>query len=128
MEQHRSAYIILQQCAEHITYQLPHDQTRVKYLITDIKCTDPGVVAALSHIRLDDGVNGMRTNFDTAVTFLLSTDPIQIKHKLAGDKRPITEIASVDMKQGIGRTGVELHYHVSSEYFQLKDAQKKELK
>ena len=67
-------------------------------MITDTKCTDPGVVAELSHIRLDDGVNGMRTNFDTAVTFLLSTDPIQIKHKLAGDKRPISEIASVEIK------------------------------
>ena len=32
------------------------------------------------------------------------------------------------MKQDIVRTGVELRYHVSSEYFQLKDEQKKELK
>ena len=70
---------MLQQCDEHITYQLPHDRTRVKYLIDSIKCTDPGVVAAFSHIRLDDGVNGMHNNFDAAVTFLLPMDPIQIK-------------------------------------------------
>ena len=97
-------------------------------MIDAIKCTDPGVVAALSHIRLDDGVNGMRNNFDAAVTFLLPTDPIQIKQKLAGEKRPISEIASVEIKQVIGRTCVELHYYVSFEYFQLKDEQKKELK
>ena len=32
------------------------------------------------------------------------------------------------MKQGIRRTGWESHYHITSEYFQLKDEQKKELK
>ena len=84
MEQHRSAYITLQQCAEHVTYQLPHDRTRVKYLMDAIKCTDPGVVAALSSIRLDDGEAGMRNNFDLAVTFLLPTDPIAKKQKATG--------------------------------------------
>ena len=38
------------------------------------------------------------------------------------------KVASVDMKQVIRRTCVELRFHVSSEYFQLKDEQKKELK
>ena len=94
MEQHRPAYITLQQCAEHVTYQLPHDHTRFKYLIGAIKCNNLGVVAALSHIRLDDGVNDMRNNFDAAVTFLLPTYHIQIKKKSAGDKRPISKIAS----------------------------------
>ena len=37
IEQHRSAYITLQKCAEHVTYQLTHDRTRVKYLIVAIK-------------------------------------------------------------------------------------------
>ena len=97
-------------------------------MIDSIKCTDPGVVAALSHIRLDDVVNGMRNNFDAAVTFLLPTDPIRMKQKSGAEKRPIVEIASVEMKQVIGTTGVELRYHVSSEYFQLKYDQKKELK
>ena len=99
-------YITLQQRAEHVTYQLPHDRTRNKYLIDAINFTDPGVVAALSHIRLDDGVNGMCNNFDAAFTFLLPTDPIQIKQKLSGYKRPIAEIASVEIKQGFVRTGV----------------------
>ena len=98
MEQHRSAYITLQQCAEHVKYQLPHDSTRVTYLIDAIKCTDPGVVAAISHIHLDYKVNGMRNNFDSAVTFLLTTDPIQIKLKSAGEKHPLSEITSVEMK------------------------------
>ena len=33
MDQHWLAYIALQKCAEHVIYQLPHDRTRVKYLI-----------------------------------------------------------------------------------------------
>ena len=94
-------------------------------MIDAIKCTDSKVVAALSHIRIDDGVNGMRNNFDTDVTFLLPTDPIQIKQKLAGDKRPIADIASVEMKKCIVITGVELCYHVSSAYFQLEYEQKR---
>ena len=79
MEQHSLAYMTLQQCAEYVTYQLLHDCTRVKYLIDDIQCTNPGVVTALSPIRLDDRVNGMCKFFDAAVTFLLPMDPIQIK-------------------------------------------------
>ena len=125
MEQHRSEYITFHKCAEHVTYQLPHDRTRFKYLIDAIKCNYPGVVAELSHIRRDDGVNGMRNNFGAAVTFLLPMDTIQMKQKSAGDKHPIAEIASVEMKKGIVITGVELCYHVSSAYFQLKYEQKR---
>ena len=68
-------------------------------MIDVIKCTDPGVVAALSQISIDDGVNGTRNNFDATVTFLIPTDPIQIKQKSDGDKRPVDEIASVEMKK-----------------------------
>ena len=93
-------------------------------MIDAIKCNDPGVVATLSQIRLDDRVNGMRNHFYAAVAFLLPTDPIQIKHKSAGYKRPIAEIASFEMKQGIGRIGVELRYHVSSEFFNSKMSRK----
>ena len=67
----------------------------------------------------------MRNNFDAAVTFLLPTDPIRIKHKSDGEKRPIAEIAFVEMKPVIGRTGVELRYHVSSEYFNSKMSRKR---
>ena len=78
-------------------------------MIDAIKYTYPGVVAELSHIRLDDRVNGIRKKIDAAVTFLLSTDPIQIKQKSAGDKRPISEIASVEMKKNRkNRCGVTL--------------------
>ena len=94
-------------------------------MIDAIKCNDPGVVAALSHIRIDDVLDGMLNNFDAAVTFLLPTDPIQMKQKSSGDKRPISEVAPVEMNQGIETTGIELRYHVFSEYFQVKDEQKK---
>ena len=67
----------------------------------------------------------MRNNFDAAVTILLTTDPIQMKQKSSGDKRPIAEVAPVEMNQGIETTGIELRYHVFSEYFQVKDEQKK---
>ena len=73
-------------------------------------------------------MNGICNNFDTDVTFLLPTDPETYKRELAGDKLPIAEVAFVEMKQGIGTTGVELRYHISSEHIQLKDEQKKELK
>jgi hypothetical protein len=127
LEQHRSAYITLQSCAEHLDYQLPNDRTRVTYLMDAIKCTDPGVIAAMSHIRLDDGANGMRNNFEMAVTFLLPTDPI-IKKKASGDKRPAADISSVEIKKGTGNTGVELRYYDHADYMRLSPDQKHELK
>ena len=46
--QHRNAFISMQQCAEHIAYQLPNEHTRVGYLLEGIQCPHLGLQAAMA--------------------------------------------------------------------------------
>ena len=69
----------MQQCAEHIAYELPNELTRVGYLLEGIQCSDPGLQAAMASVRMDDGVNGMRSDFGKAVAHLLPYDPVARK-------------------------------------------------
>ena len=69
----------MQQCAEHIAYQLPNEHTRVGYLLEGIQCSDPGLQAAMASATIDDGANGMRSDFEKAVAHLLPYDPVARK-------------------------------------------------
>ena len=40
--QHRSAFVSMQAAAEHVTYQLPNEHSRVEYLLDAIQCNDAG--------------------------------------------------------------------------------------
>ena len=135
----------MQQCAEHIAYQLPNEHTRVGFLLEGIQCSDPGLQAAMASVRTDDGANGMRNDFEKVVAHLLPYGPIARK-RAAGTKRPpatisdtrgmyganasaikISDATSKDGKVSIGKTGVHLQYHTNSEYRELSTSQKKEL-
>ena len=139
LAKHRSCYNTLQRCAEHVTVELPSERTRVGYLLENIDCQDKDVTTALSHIRLDDGANGMRGDFERSVAFLLPTDPVKRKQK--GAKRTSAQISATDatesedsnkkrvsFKPNVGKTGVELRYYKSKEYNKLSQEQKDELK
>ena len=75
----------MQQYAEHIAYQLPNKLTRVGYLLEGIQCSDPGLQAAMASVRTNDGVNGMRSDFEKAAAHLLPYDPVATK-RTAGTK------------------------------------------
>ena len=77
--QHCNAFISMQQCAEHIAYQLPNEHTRVGYLFEGIQCPDPGLQAAMVSVRTDNGTNGIRSDFERAAAHLLPYDPIAWK-------------------------------------------------
>ena len=143
--QHRNAFVSMQQCVEHIAYQLPNEHTRVGYLLEGIQCSDPGLQAVMASVRTDDGTNGMRSYFEKAAAHLLPYDPIARK-RAAGTKRPaanisdtrgihganasaieVSEATSKDGKVSIGKTGVHLRYHMNSKYRELSTAQKREL-
>ena len=116
----------MQQCAEHIAYQLPNELTRVGYLLEGIQCPDPGLQAAMASVQTDDGVNGMRSDFDRAAAHLLPYDHV-VQKQLAGMKRPAANISDTqgtddvnasatkvsgavmkDGKMSTGKTGVQL--------------------
>ena len=71
IKQHRAAFISLQQCSEHVPFQLPDEHTRVRYLLDSIQCLDAELQASIAAIRKDaDGPGAMRNNFESAATFL----------------------------------------------------------
>ena len=77
--QHRNAFVSMQQCVEHIAYQLPNEHTRVGYLLEGIQCSDPGLQAAMASVQTDDGANGMRSDFEKAAAHLLPYDSVARK-------------------------------------------------
>ena len=134
LAQHRSAYVTLQRCADNVNCQLPDERSRVQYLLDNIQAEDPNVRAAISSIRMDDTPTGRRNNFESAVAFLLPTDPVAKKHK---GKRPAAEISAAtgekdkrklgDHKPGRGATGVEFRYYEPHEFKKLTKDQVTEL-
>ena len=124
--QHRNAFVSMQQCAEHIAYQLPNEHTRDGYLLEGIQCPDPGLQTAIESVRTDDGANGMRSDFERAAAHLLPYDPV-VQKRSAGTKRPAANIsdtqgtddanasatevsgtATKERKASIGKTGIHL--------------------
>jgi hypothetical protein len=137
--QHRNAFVSMQAAAEHITYQLPNEHSRVGYLLDAIQSSDAGLQAAMASIKTDQDPDGLRNNFESAATHLLPYDPVQRKRSdHAGGKRGAADISDVTheeadisafgAKKGIGKTGVHLRYHPSSEYQKLTSEQKDELR
>jgi len=140
--QHRNAYVSMQAAADHVTYQLPNEHSRVGYLLTAIQCGDAGLQAAMSSIKTDQAPLGLRNNFEAAASHLLPYDPVQKKRTDRTGKRDHAdisdltgrveqidlEISAFGAKKGIGKTGVHLRYHNGDDYKKLSKDQKDELR
>ena len=124
----------MQASAEYVQYQLPNEHSRVGFLLEAIQCSDPGLQAAMASIKTDNGLEGMRNNFEATAADLLPYDPVA-KKRSGGQKRGSAQISSVmdpcpatKKKPSIGKTGVHLHYYKTGEYRNLSYEQKEELK
>jgi hypothetical protein len=137
--QHRNAYVSMQAAAEHVTYQLPNEHSRVGFVLDAIQSSDAGLQAAMASIKTDQAVDGLRNDFEASATHLLPYDPVQKKRSdHAGGKRGAADISdmtaeeanvsSFGTKTGIGSTGVALRYHTNAEYKELPRNQKDELR
>lgn len=139
--QHRNAYVSMQQCAEHVTFQLPNEFTRVTYLVDAIQCGDAGLQAAMALVRADDQPpRGKMFNFEATASYLLPYDPVA-KKRTAQVKRGPSQISDVSAdfeadvsaasgssKPAVGRTGVEFRFYKKQEYRNLTTEQKDELR
>lgn len=113
------------QCATHVNYQLPNENTRVTYLLDAIDCADAPLQAAMALVRNDTEPHGKMNDFEATAAFILPHDPVAKKRSTA--KRPHAEVSATTMKSGIGKTGVPLRWHTSEEYAKLPRDQRAEL-
>jgi hypothetical protein len=134
--QHRNAFVSMQQCAEHVAFQLPNEHTRVTYLLDAIHCNDAPLQAAMALVRNDTGPAGKMNDFEATASYLLPHDPVS-KKRTAGTKRGMAEISDTfgadtsstsAGKPASGRTGVEFRFYERAEYSQLTSEQKEELR
>ena len=128
--QHRNAYTSMQQCATHLTMQLPNEGARVKFLLDAIECPYAPLQAAMALVRNDKGETGKRNDFEATASFILPHDPVAKKRE--DSKRPHADISSTDVSgssPGKGKSsGVELRYHTRDEYKKLTTEQRNELR
>ena len=79
IQKHRSKYISMQSCTEHVRYQLLNKHTHVGYVLGGTEMSDAPLLAAMSNIQEDTVTTGKRNKFDYGVTYLLPKDPVS-KH------------------------------------------------
>ena len=126
--QHRTAHISMTRCAEHVPYQLPNERTRVTHLLNGIKSSDAELLSAMAVVKSDDGPGGKMEQFEETAAYLIRFDPVSSKRQKSGTASRQHQVAGVEIKNGIGKTGVALRYHSKEDYQKLNDDQKKELK
>ena len=90
-------------CAEHVQYQLPNEHSHVGFLVDVIQCADAGLQAAMASVKTDNGPNGLRNNFERAVSHLLPYDPVA-KKRATGIKRGSALISLTEAHDGPNMT------------------------
>jgi hypothetical protein len=136
--QHRNAFVSMRQCAEHVTFQLPNERTRVTYLLDAIQNSDPGLQAAMAQVRTDTIPTGRMNDFEATASYLLPYDPVA-KKRNSGAKRGVAaisdataDVSSLSTKPSAkvtkGKTGVEFRFYKGPEYAKLLLTQKDELR
>ncbi len=125
VNQHRTCYDDLRDCAIHITVSVPTQEQRVEYLIDSITCGDATLQAAIGLVRAD--TNNMRSNFDTTASSLIEVDPY--KRSTKGNKPGSREanVSAISFHGGRGETGVDLRWHPTEDFKALPDDQREEL-
>jgi len=119
----RSAWNDWIDASQNITTQVPLESELVASYLKGIKCTNPGVCAAVALIKNDKGVDGMANNFETAAAYLIKECPVaeKLRNKsninatvsaTDGEDYSFEEQATtsngVTLKSPIGKTGVYL--------------------
>ena len=76
---HRNAYVVMEQCSDQVTYQLPTTHTRISHYLKGIKSPNPDIRSGIASIRQDK--KGMLINFEYAAAYLAPICPVANKRK-----------------------------------------------
>ena len=138
ISRHRNAFSRMQVASKQgkANFVLMNETTRVRHFITSIEdCKDQKLVSRIESVLSDDGPNGKNNNFDLCVQHLLPACPVHACRKKTGNdthgegsKVVSVSSTSINLKQGRGKTGVDLRWHKTADYKNLSNAQKDELR
>lgn len=127
IQMHRQAFISMVQCADHVSFQVPNERTRVKHMIDNIQCADPELLSLLALVKNNDD---LMSDFEAAATMILPACPVARRVKQTGKGNGSASIGSLEtvLKEGRGTSGVEFRWHDKTEYSKLNEEQKVELR
>eukprot|EP00957_Ditylum_brightwellii_P098289 7489306-Ditylum_brightwellii.AAC.1 len=83
--------------SQHVNFQLPNGHSHIRYLLACIKNNDAGLQAAMANINSDQGVDGMRLDFEKAVAHLLPYCLVAKRKTAIGSKRGANDILDVSV-------------------------------
>ena len=101
---HRNAYVVMEQCSDQVTYQLPTPHTRVSHYIKGITSPNPDIRARIASIHQDK--TGMLINFEDTSAYLAPLFPVA-KNRKETAKRPHGEISDITGEADVGSTEVK---------------------
>ena len=77
---HRNDFVTMQECAQHVPYQLTNAQTRVTNLLNNIHCDNAPLQAAMALVHNDMTDTGtvlaIMNDFEAAVSFIIPHNPV----------------------------------------------------
>ena len=113
-----------------VSVTIPNDQTKVRYLLKSIECDDVGLKSRMEIVRSS---KAMKNNFDQTAQYLQEADPVfrrsiqQGGSNNSGKSTKNATASQLNLKQGVGSTGVEFCWYPREEYQALSKEQKDEL-
>ena len=120
---HRQAYDDLNECAGHITTNVPSEPQRVEFLIDSITSKDTTLQATIGLVRAN--TNNMRNDFELAASTLIEVDPF---HRATRTNTRNANISAIDFSAGRGTTGVDLRFYPHEKFKALPKDQQDKLK
>ena len=113
-----------------IAVTIPNDQSKVQYLLQSIECDDIGLKLRMEIVQLSEA---MKNNFDQMAQYLQEADPVflcSIKQGEGGSntsKSKNVTVLQLNLKQGVGKTGVKFWWYPRDDYQALSKEQRDEL-
>eukprot|EP00957_Ditylum_brightwellii_P167246 12731629-Ditylum_brightwellii.AAC.1 len=95
--QHRGAFIVMKEVAEHVPFHLPNEFMRVGFLLAGIISSDAGLQAAMANIKSDAdpaSETSKRHCFKMTATYLQPFCPV-LKKFPSGTKSDAIKISDV---------------------------------
>ena len=95
ISQHRTPFMPMQACSLHFDYQLPNDNSRVRFMIDRIEYSDVSLHVVITMVDEDNTPGGKQHNFEAAAAHILPKDPVA-KRRLLASKISAAQISLVN--------------------------------